>query len=571
MSAEREEAMKIITRNRAARLSEEDRAKRDTAIRADRATGMKVAEVATRHGVSNGQVSKIVHAATVEDQDDDMQWAAPSDYAPQTATEGPKPSPSATTPGATYSPAQAPADGGNTPPVTPVEASNSHGTHTDTPEPLTALHTTAVSEARRATAPDELPEGPERVVFSHSAATRAVWHAARARLGSPWAVLGCVLSATVAATGPHLQLPALVGGPGSLNLLVSLVGEPGSGKGTAEGIAHHLFTITDEHGNEIEVPELPLGTGEGVAELFTRRDQPGDAPTAPTPDRVVFRIPEIDALAAASSKRESTIMPVLRQAFMAEPLGHTGASQATTRNVPAHTYRVAVVMGVQPRRSGALLADADGGTPQRVLWCPTAYPGAPDVTPPAPPTHTIRLPRGARNGNSPLTITLPPHVEHQVRENRLRRLRGQAAEGLDGHLLLTQEKTAAALALIDGRTNVTEGDWTAAGAVIDLSTATRETCRTAYRGLDEDRAVEREETRDAAMDRVSASRAARARRLIEDALKAGNGRCSRSELNRRARKYRDEFSDVCEEMTEARQIACDVDPATGKTWLIDLR
>ncbi|MGP5300943.1 hypothetical protein ACTXM9_15065, partial [Corynebacterium variabile] len=84
-------------------------------------------------------------------------------------------------------------------------------------------------------------------------------------------------------------------------------------------------------------------------------------------------------------------------------------------------------------------------------------------------------------------------------------------------------------------------------------------------------AVEREETRDAAMDRVSASRAARARRLIEDALKAGNGRCSRSELNRRARKYRDEFSDVCEEMTEARQIACDVDPATGKTWLIDLR
>ncbi|CUU67114.1 AAA domain [Corynebacterium variabile] len=120
MSAEREEAMKIITRNRAARLSEEDRAKRDTAIRADRAAGMKVADVASRHGVSNGQVSKIARAATVEDQDD-MQWAAPSDYAPQTPVEAPEPSPSATMPSATYSPAQAPADDENTATRTPVE------------------------------------------------------------------------------------------------------------------------------------------------------------------------------------------------------------------------------------------------------------------------------------------------------------------------------------------------------------------------------------------------------------------------------------------------------------------
>ncbi|WP_073884625.1 AAA family ATPase [Corynebacterium variabile] len=112
--------MKIITRNRAARLSEEDRAKRDTAIRADRAAGMKVADVASRHGVSNGQVSKIARAATVEDQDD-MQWAAPSDYAPQTPVEAPEPSPSATMPSATYSPAQAPADDENTATRTPVE------------------------------------------------------------------------------------------------------------------------------------------------------------------------------------------------------------------------------------------------------------------------------------------------------------------------------------------------------------------------------------------------------------------------------------------------------------------
>lgn len=502
---------------------------------------------------------------------DDMDYMDPSEYAPRTPENAPNATESAAAPGARNAPPTARTESPMAHAETPAEGTNTVPIHSGTPQTIKGPHRVGVSATRRATMPDDLPDGPERIVFTHSPATRAIWQAARARMGSPWAVLGCVLAATVAATGPHVQLPALVGGPGSLNILVGLVGEPGSGKGTAEGIAHHMFTITDEHGNEVEVPELPLGTGEGIAELFTRRDQPGDAPATPTPDRVVFRIPEIDALTAASSKRESTILPVLRQAFMGEPLGHTGASQATTRNVAAHSYRLSVVMGVQPRRSGALLADADGGTPQRVLWCPTAYPGAPDVTPPAPPTHTIRLPRGARNSNSPLTVTLPTHVEDQVRENRLRRLRGQAVEGLDGHLLLTREKTAAALALMDGRTNVTEDDWAAAGAVIDLSTSTRETCRAASRGLDEDRAVEREETRDAARDRVAANRAARARILIDKALREGNGRCSRAEVNRQARNCREEFGDVCDEMVEARLIACEADPSTGKVWLIDLR
>ncbi|WP_145943667.1 hypothetical protein [Corynebacterium glyciniphilum] len=351
---------------------------------------------------------------------------------------------------------------------------------------------TPLQQARRATTPDDLPDGPERIVFAHSETTRAVWHAARARMGSPWAALGVVMADTIAATGPHVQLPPLVGGPGSLNTLVGLVGDPGGGKGTAENIAHHLFSVVDDHNDPIDVPEMPLGSGEGIAELFTRRGTKADEPAKATPDRVKFRIPEIDALTAASSKRESTILPVLRQAFMSEPLGHTGASRDTTRNVPAHSYRMAVVMGIQPRRAGGLLHDADGGTPQRVLWLPVAYPEAPDHAPAAPAPFIIRLPAGTRGsadyGNSPVTMSLPDSVTELVKANRLRRLRGEAVEGLDGHLLFTTEKVAAALALMDGRTNVTNADWDAATAVIEKSTATRELCRDACKGAEvEDR------------------------------------------------------------------------------------
>lgn len=452
-------------------------------------------------------------------------------------------------------------------------------TTTTTSGGSTALVTADVLQARRATTPEELPDGPERTVFTHSEATRAVWHAARARMGAPLAVLGAVMAQTVAATGPHVQLPPLIGIPASLNLLVGLVGEPGGGKGTAEGIAASLFAVVDSEDREVEVPVLPLGTGQGIAELFTRRDGKDDGDDGrlveATPDRVIFRVPEIDSLTAAARNRESTIMPTLRQAFMGEPLGHTGATRETTRNVPAHSYRVCVVMGIQPRRSGGLLQDADGGTPQRVLWLPVDDPSAPEPGAATPWTQvtSIRLPAGARAtyGGESVTMTLPDSVGALVRRNRLTRLRGEAVEGLDGHLLLTQEKVAAALALMDSRMDVTEADWSAAGAVIDLSTRTREVCQRACSISDEDRQVEREERRDAALERVAVGRAGRARTIVEDALRAGKGRCSKSEAYRKARRCRDEFEDVVAEMTEAREIAAEADPVTGKVWLIDLR
>lgn len=400
------------------------------------------------------------------------------------------------------------------------------------PVPATAAAEGGVSpevqQARDAREPDDLPDGPERTVFTHSPATRAVWHAARARMGSPWAVLGCVMAQTVAATGPHVQLPPLVGASASLNLFVGLVGRPGEGKGTAESIARSLFAYCDDRGEPVETPALPLGSGEGIAELFTeRRSRGDDGPAEPTPDRALFQVPEIDALTASASKRESTILPVLRQVYMGEPLGHTGATRETTRNVQAHSYRVCVVMGIQPSRAGGLLRDADGGTPQRVLWLPVIDRTAPEVPPDAPQVFKIHLPREARGGTTSLTVSLPESAVKMVRRNRLSRLRGETVGGMDGHLLLTWEKIAAALALMDGRRNVRPEDWKAAQVLIGVSTSTREMCREACEGADVERATDRRrinaEAEDNAEDAIEAKRTLTVRNKIIRTLEQASG------------------------------------------------
>lgn len=387
-----------------------------------------------------------------------------------------------------------------------------------------------VRQAREAWEPGDLPEGRERTVFNHSGATRAVWFAARARAGNPWPVLGCVMAQTLAAAGPHVRLSSPIGQPASLNMFVGLVGEPASGKGLAESIAMSLFSYCDDRGEAVETPTSPLGSGEGIAEMFTERKRRGDdGPAEATPDRVLFQVPEIDTLAAGSSRSESTILPVLRQVYMGEPLGHAGASRETTRNVRRHSYRACVIMGIQPRRSDVLLRDADGGTPQRVLWLPVPYPGMPerDHTPDEPGVFKIQLPRDVRSGTSAVPVYLPEVAGEAMYAARLSRGRGETVGGMDGHLLLTQGKTAAALALMDGRRTVAPEDWAVAGEIIDLSTETREMCREACESAEVERAAARRrvsaEAEDTADDDLVRRRTEDVRKRVFGFLEAAEG------------------------------------------------
>src|SRR4029077_11681260 len=110
-----------------------------------------------------------------------------------------------------------------------------------------------------------------------------------------------------------------------------------------------------------------------------------------------------------------------------------------------------------------LPGDAAGGPPQRFGWLPAVDRAAPDLTPPAPLPRHYDPPDFDPGRITPFSQGLAPAgICENAREvgdhAALARLRGETA-ALDGHLLLTRLKVAAALALLDGRVDVDDDDW----------------------------------------------------------------------------------------------------------------
>jgi hypothetical protein len=310
---------------------------------------------------------------------------------------------------------------------------------------------------------------------------------ARARRVGPDALLALTITKVLAATEPTVTTDIGVGGRGSLNFITALTGPSGAGKGVAETTATEQIIVTDHLGNQIHTPVLPFGSGEGVASAYRPRGLPDDEPHVRT--SAIFSSSEIDKVTALTSRTGSTLSSTLREAFMGEMLGASNATADNSNAVPRHTYRWCAILGVQPRRSGALLGEANGGTPQRVLWAPVGDPGAPRRKPADPGPLTITLPRldgKANDGVVQMNVNSEITSGYDlIQHDRLHV--GLDGDDIDGHTRLVQLKVAAALALMEGRTVIGVDDWNIAAAVVDRSTATRDEVQ---RILDADRKVE---------------------------------------------------------------------------------
>jgi len=302
---------------------------------------------------------------------------------------------------------------------------------------------------------------------------------AYSRLVAPWALFGNLVLRVLAQVPYTVVLPPLIGGDGSLNTIVALVGASGTGKGASSAAARDAITWT---GNTSTVPEVPLGTGEGItstyARIITDKEQtddsrPGDLVWLTR--TAIFTAPEVDGLNSRAARRGATLMATLRLAWSGEPLGSAIQNRDQRVLLPAHSYRFVAAIGVQPKGGQVLLDDADGGTPQRVLWLPATDPGIPDTPPERPAPWKIRLPSW---GDLPHTsagrnlFQVDAEVARQIIAAHVSRQRGEG-DALDGHAMFTREKVAAVLAILDERVSVSLADWNLAGLIMHVSDRTR--------------------------------------------------------------------------------------------------
>jgi hypothetical protein len=325
---------------------------------------------------------------------------------------------------------------------------------------------------------------------------------ARERRVAPWAVLGAVLGQASCRIGPHVVLPAIVGGVASLNLLVGLVGPSGKGKGAATAVASEFLGVEGKFMSE------EVGTSQGIDSSFS--ESVPKLGTVQFNDVAFFYVPEIDTVKAHAEMSGSALLPTLRKIWSGEPLGAKYAAKERRRQVRAHAYRAAVVAGIQPKRSGVLLDDVDGGTPQRWLWLPVTDPLAPRRTdrlkaPPytGTPPHLewdVWLPCGERRGekDEPEPVEVKTRYEipvcreavNAIIDARELNLVSEAAS-MDSHSLLTRLKVAALLSFIDGRLEVTAADWELALSVMWISNATRADCQRALAEAEEEEHAKR--------------------------------------------------------------------------------
>lgn len=365
---------------------------------------------------------------------------------------------------------------------------------------------------------------------------------ARARYAAPWAVFGAVLLRVAASTGPHVQLPGLIGGRASLNLLCAFVSASGGGKGISDKVARLAWPT--------EIVERPIGSGEGIAAAFMPPKKEGQQPIT----RAIFSVPEIDTLAGIAARQGSILLAQLKSMAMGELLGQSNASDATTRIVPAHTYRCCLSVGAQPGHTGVIFADTSGGTPQRFLWFPTTDPGMPATATADPDPLDTALPPWALGDSEVVEIQYgPEEISETVIAAHLARQRGEA-DALDGHRLLTRCKVAAVLAILHHRSVVSDLDWQLSEQVVAMSDATRDWIVTEAKRAEREkvrvRAIGRAVFDEIIDERHGTTVRARIVRLLS------NGPMPRGELRRAMGKqhYREAFDAVLPHLEKISQV-----------------
>ena len=294
--------------------------------------------------------------------------------------------------------------------------------------------------------------------YEHSAILQKVRDAGFNRVTSPDAVLASLLCRVSASLSPGISIPN-----GSLNYVVALIGESGTGKSVAFQAARDLLP---DIGTNID--GLGIGSGQGIVKSITgKADENGHCEIVNS--RVLFEADEGEQLLRVGRQDQSITMATIRSAWSGGPLGQTNATEGLTRNVAAGMYRFALAIGLQPNFAAELLQGVNGGDPQRYLFMAVQNPLQPDILPDFPvPIAPLYL-----SYEISKVLSVDPDVTAMIRNHRVRKQRGELVEDpLDSHKHLLTLKTAGLLAILHGDDITTEW-WKMALQVVEVSLGVR--------------------------------------------------------------------------------------------------
>lgn len=409
-------------------------------------------------------------------------------------------------------------------------------------EEVIALHgsTSATVEARieqyaEQTLADPVPTMPGLLpdtFWEQHATLRAIRCAAASRMLRPEPILAAILVTAITCTSPRYVLPPIVGAPGSLNLFTLLYGSSGMGKSTSLSTARHLLGVPNERWDAEEyqlgargidlrgLMTVRLGSGEGIAHAFaeklTTTDTSGKRPKAVTRlqrvrDHVLIADSEGSALAAHQGRAGATIGPVLLSAFSGEPLLSTyskrGTDSAVDFDLEPLSYRLGIILGIQPDIAGHYLEQAGTGWPQRLLWMTVHGPLLPEEAIEIEPLAWSRPPDPTPDVRQ-VEIEVAPAIADELRQ-QVRTYRETGGNPLDSHAGLLRLKVAAAVhVLLNPGTPpaVTLDDWAMASEIVSASDMVRAVAQSHVVDRARDASKQRAEMK--AHETVAAQRAA---------------------------------------------------------------
>ncbi|GAA0969923.1 hypothetical protein GCM10009555_017940 [Acrocarpospora macrocephala] len=296
--------------------------------------------------------------------------------------------------------------------------------------------------------------------------------AAHARSRSGDIVLGGLLARLSSLLPPELKADTGVGSPASANLFVILLGPSGSGKSSAAWIPRQLLPpplLLDF------LDELPLGSGEGIAEAYMgEREQATGEMFISGPRRGTQKTERVrmqvrhNALFYADEgesftkqlfgRNGTTVGESIRRAWTGGTIGQFNGNKINTRVIESGSYSLGLVVGFQPETALPLLEDVAAGTPQRFLWVSSTDPSIPEEIVEDPGPLNLTLVRHGF-GTNPRVRFAPTLVKAIREEDRARATGAVKLPPLDSHRPLMLVKLSVLLAILENRLNVTEDDW----------------------------------------------------------------------------------------------------------------